>query len=98
MDFNTLTPENQKKYLALEKKMFAPKKPKLVSACHILHIYFYEGMMWYSHMLKNHASPIEKTDVAIPVPAHLMETCPTCGKTKYAVNDMKTCRDVFHYL
>jgi len=30
MKFDDLTPENQVKYLALEKKMFAPKKPKEV--------------------------------------------------------------------
>ena len=101
MDFNTLTPENQAKYLALEKKMFSGKKPKLQSACHSLKIPFYDGFMWWSNMIQKHQSPVSEPK---PYPKHAPEpvseaaVCPTCGKLKNEVTDMEICRDVFHYL
>lgn len=102
MDFNTLTPENQTKYMALEKKMFGKRKIKLANACTSLNIAFYEGMMWWSHMLKNHTSPIppmpdysKKTTQALEAAPDL---CPSCGRTKEYVTDTDVCRDVFHYL
>ena len=102
MDFNTLSPTNQAKYIKLEKKMFGEKKYKLDSVCKKLNIPFYEGMMWWSHMLKNHPSPIPPTPVyskkptSAPEPAPAL--CPSCGRTKDAVSNTHQCRDVFHYV
>ena len=102
MKFDDLTPENQTKYLALEKKMFGKRKFKLANACTSLHIPFYEGMMWWSHMLKNHTSPIPPTPVysskTATAPEAAPDLCPSCGRTKEAVTDTDVCRDVFHYV
>ena len=102
MKFDDLTPENQTKYLALEKKMSGKRKFKLANACTSLHIPFYEGMMWWSHMLKNHTSPIPPTPVysskTATAPEAAPDLCPSCGRTKEAVTDTDVCRDVFHYV
>lgn len=98
MDFYILTPENQTKYLALEKKMFGKRKFKLANACTSLHIPFYEGMMWWPHMLKNHTSPVPATPASAMQPAPAPELCPSCGLQKHAVKNTDECRDVFHHV
>lgn len=101
MDFNSLTPENQEKYLALEKKMFSDRKPLLSTACKQLRIPYFEGFMWWSYMQKNHASPIPEPVIYAKKPAATdsgQPLCPSCGRSKDAVTDTHICRDVFHYI
>ncbi len=87
MDFHSLTPENQAKYKALEELIFSHPKIELNTNCKKVGVPYWLGFMWYSHMLKN------RTIIEIKVPL-----CPSCGKVRPEVNDLTTCRDIFHYL
>lgn len=95
MDFKTLPPDAQKRYLKLEKFMFSGRKVTLKKASTTLKIQFYEAFMFYSHMLKNHKTSIEQGVYCTQEPVAL---CPTCKKQKNEVTDTSVCRDVFHYI